>query len=606
MTTATPQQSSKPKLKARVAVNSANTLIVRDVPNIIVLVGGTVDPGNTSPTARSASYHNPKVPLKDSDANHYWEENTRFLEDLEALRKEYTNLHVFTAHGWSGDNNPTNRTITGTYLADRLCGGNRETPYYGAFLKRAVSFHLIGHSHGGNVINAFTERAATSKAWPKQWKIRSITYLSTPFFTRLHQVNTGAFHDDCRIINVFCKYDLTQRVIADFSLMPLTEVIGMGEDPKKPDPTRVPPKMLMESVAAIRFDFGKLKEAVLSTRLVDKDEDVFGWDIRLLMDKTKAERVYDEALTALAQLGEVFVQVKTLLHQLNVKRKLHVPVELKGKMTAEHQLLSDALLKRFLAEIQLVESGIVPTQKALKARRKAGEYPVTGLYDDLQIAAFLKPLVRLVGVDRKTLDGPLWSLIGALLEEQMHEFDNTSNSPAAQLAKTKFASRIVHVDVTREDEYHQKHKEKEYDRFLAMLEAIEKRFAATRSPRDLRDLLFTLLAQIEPLRQLVKKWGKAADWAEDLARLAGKVKSPGLKLTIDLVKSLESYFVIFSERDTGGLQVDVPKREPPYGSLDYLMRVSHSVSRQDLYDDPKNDVKTPLKAQFDTRKRRGG
>jgi len=204
-----------------------------NVINIVVLVSGTVDPVNMDPVLRSVSYPAPSlVPLEDKptseskkakDRNWYWEENWQFRNELRMLRKQYTNLHVFEAHGWTGDNSVQARTISGAYLANRLCGAMNEPAYYSGHLQKKVHFHFIGHSHGGNVINELTRQAA--KVWPKQWKIRTITYLSTPFFSKLHQVDTTAFDDDCKVINAFCKYDITQRVIADFSMHPMTGLI---------------------------------------------------------------------------------------------------------------------------------------------------------------------------------------------------------------------------------------------------------------------------------------------------------------------------------------------------------------------------------------------
>ena len=60
------------------------------------------------------------------DNDWYWETNPRLREKIEALRKQLPNLHVFTMHGWTADNNPRNREIAGAYLCDRLCGGGGE------------------------------------------------------------------------------------------------------------------------------------------------------------------------------------------------------------------------------------------------------------------------------------------------------------------------------------------------------------------------------------------------------------------------------------------------------------------------------------------------
>ncbi|QRN94852.1 hypothetical protein JRI60_37965 [Archangium violaceum] len=120
-----------------------------NVINIVVLVSGTVDPVNLDPVLRSVSYPAPSlVPLEDSDAkqkaaqkpaseskkakdkNWYWEENWQFRNELRMLRKQYTNLHVFEAHGWTGDNSVQARTISGAYLANRLCGAEGEPAFY--------------------------------------------------------------------------------------------------------------------------------------------------------------------------------------------------------------------------------------------------------------------------------------------------------------------------------------------------------------------------------------------------------------------------------------------------------------------------------------------
>ena len=106
---------------------------------------------------------------------------------------------------------------------------------YPGWKKEEVHLHLIGHSHGGNVINQFTELIASKEMiakstilkprkiteFPKLWKVKSITYLSTPFFQKKHQLNHSKLHQQCKIINVYNEYDLTQQLIADFSLVNL-------------------------------------------------------------------------------------------------------------------------------------------------------------------------------------------------------------------------------------------------------------------------------------------------------------------------------------------------------------------------------------------------
>jgi hypothetical protein len=580
----------------------------RDVPNIIVLVGGTVDPGNTHPTQRSASYRNPQLPQSQDDADWYWGENPALWDTLERLRTTYNNLHLFTAHGWTGDNSANNRRIAGAYLADRLCGGNRERPYYPAFLQRDVSFHLIGHSHGGNVINELTRRAATSRDWPARWKIRSITYLSTPFFSRLHPVHTGVFHPDCRILNVFNRYDLTQRVIADFSLLPLNEVL------KQAGISRV-----VEAFGALDFNSSLLSDAflsVLTTLPRDADDSWFRTNLQLMMDPTRAARLYDAVLRLLGQFRGVLAQVRQVITRLNQGITFPVATEVRGKVTNERKIMSNALAQRFLHALGQLEAGLSPTELAFTARRRRGQYPLSGFFDDLHITQFLEPLIRFISVDRNTLRGPLCDLIHQLLVEQLDEFDNTSSSPVGQLQRTPFSGRVVQLDVSRKDRYSTKGKDTEFGRFISRLEGIETRYARSRSQTDLMDLLFTLLAHIEPLRAQVASWAGAADWLEGgtrflavrnriLSHLRLDQLSPRMQLIARLAQVVESYCVIFRTRHCGQLQVNDPNKHPPaYGSLDYFLRESHSISRLDLYA-REPDVRTPLTSQFATRPRGG-
>ena len=137
---------------ARCAPGGELVMPQENVINIVVLVSGTVDPVNMDPvlSAPSATPSPVSFPLEDSDAKQkvaqksesgskkakdddwYWQENARFRDELRALRKKYRNLHIFKAHGWTGDNSPSNRRIAGAYLADRLCGGNGEKACYRA------------------------------------------------------------------------------------------------------------------------------------------------------------------------------------------------------------------------------------------------------------------------------------------------------------------------------------------------------------------------------------------------------------------------------------------------------------------------------------------
>ncbi|EPX59182.1 hypothetical protein D187_003086 [Cystobacter fuscus DSM 2262] len=602
----------------------------KDVPNIVVMVGGTTDPGNTALQSRSASYQNTAL---EKDPDWYWRDNPELLKALKLLQKKYTNLHLFTAHGWTGDNAAANRKVAGAYLANRLCGGAGQKAYYKALLNSEVSFHLIGHSHGGNVINELTREAAHSKAWPKHWKIRSITYLSTPFFTQLHPVDTGAFDKDCRILNVFCRYDLTQRVIADFSLEPMTNVLKLaGVDQLT--------CKLQCLTNGLGFDRQHFESLIKSVSVKDMDP---SWkiDLTLMLDKDKGTWFYGAVLRLLGRLNEVFVALQQLVNKLNVGLDFPVPKELDPSGKVHRQVMSAPLAAQFRAELNKLQGGLKKMEAAFKTRLASGQFPLMKVFDDLHVVDFLEPLVKFISVDRKTLQGPLWNLVVQLLREQMFKFDNTSAVPDAQLRNTPFASRIVPLDISIKDPYSTKGKDVAFNKFIKRLEGIEARYAQTNSVYELRDLLFTLLAHVEPMRAKATEWASLVDWYEGLLRNTNWLNkklgggSAANDLFLKFVQVLENYALIIKERDCGQLEVPtvapaktaskpeqkaeldctckqktpaakageskppVPPPPPPMGSLGYLAVVAHSTSRQALY----LEVQQALEAQFNTLKR---
>ncbi|MBZ4374241.1 hypothetical protein [Corallococcus sp. AS-1-6] len=615
-----------------------------DVPNIIVLVSGTVDPVNSDLKARSASYQRSTKML---DPDWYWQENIGLRKTIEDLRRRYTNVHVFTAHGWTGDNGATNREVAGTYLANRLCGSGGQSAYYKGFLGREVAFHLIGHSHGGNVINELTEQAA--KTWPRQWKIRSITYLSTPFFTRQHQVNTQPLHPDCKIINVHNKYDLTQRVIADFSLLPFHDAFQRAEF-----------NDFSAQLSKVTFKTSVLESAFKSTRPHDTDKSL-GINLKLLMDPTKGKALYDNCISAIKNVQGTIAKAREVVCALNNVITFNEPAELAGKLIKKRQIINNELANRFQAELLALETSLHPTLKAFEARRSSGQYPLMGFFDDLHAARFLRALSRFLQVNPKTLSGPLCDLIAATFENQLQSFDNTSASPAAQYAKTPFATRIIDVDVTKEDAYAQFHLDTAYDKFVGRLEKCEARYARSSSRTDLMDLIFTLLANHTPVSGMISEWGETVVTFRrildalvvllkankilpsslltlptdpvKLFREAGALISiPAVAALAELCSVAETYVGILKERGVGQLEVTplsspilqtiqgqtslrfpyqnaqpaplaLAKRDftPPvsYGGLSYFMRVSHSISRQELY--PK--VRATLEEQLTSTKR---
>ncbi|WP_224372559.1 hypothetical protein [Hyalangium versicolor] len=628
----------------------------QDIPNIVVLVGGTVDPGNLDSAKRSLSYPKPgfqslEEALKNkADSNWYWLGNDHFVLTLETLRKRYTNLHVFTAHGWTGDNSVQARIGAGTYLANRLCGAQGELPYYQAHLKKEVHFHFIGHSHGGNVINELTRQAA--KVWPKQWKIRSVTYLSTPFFTQLHQVDTKVFHDDCQIINAFCRYDITQRIIADFSLHPMTDMMkAVGVDEIGTLCTKLGTDMASTQglfkafIESLNISFLKEGTQWSELKTVKNFLDGINWkdfedlpksisdDLKKVdiqgvhFGKTEATKLYSHLLLLLSRVHDIFTKLRGAVTVLRdgITYDVHKSVDPSGKKT--RKVLSGALAAQFIRELDLIEGGLKKTKVAFENRLRQGKFPLMCLADDIYVTEFVKPLITFLEVNPQTLQGPLWNLVANTLSEQIDVFDNTRATPAHQLVgkgnSQKKSFPVVQVEVTSEDAFIKAAQEQQqtFNKFINRLAGIEVQLEGKKlssSQKTLLDLVFTLVAHMEPARVLFANpdnanyvtWFQAALVSLMLWKRRWGLKTDFEEQVLRLSVVLKHYATIIRERNFGRLEMPVKKpatastakaaEEPPVpGSIPYLATVAHSTSRVKLH----ATVQAPLERQFTTKKR---
>ena len=218
-----------------------------EIYHLFVLVPGTVDAVNSQqldydiyslpwgdevPRGKDRTDTNGHV-IKGNDhlktANeHYWEGYPRFHQDVEAFVQQAAGLGngalLLDRIRWSGDNNIDERKRAGQHLLEVLVTGNGPEhcwPDKDVWQGRPVYLHLIGHSHGGNVINEFTRCAKDCAEWPTQWQIKTVMYLSTPFFENLHAIDAHRFHTQCQILSLYNPFDMTQRVIADYNALQL-------------------------------------------------------------------------------------------------------------------------------------------------------------------------------------------------------------------------------------------------------------------------------------------------------------------------------------------------------------------------------------------------
>lgn len=555
--------------------------ITKDIPNIIVLVGGTVDPGNMLMNRykndpenfkRSESYDSPEQPAKDT--NWYWSENEELLKSLDTIKKKYRDIHIFPYHGWSGDNCIKNREIAGAYLAERLCGANGEKPYYEQFLKADVSFHFIGHSHGGNVINEFTKHIATLKGWPEGWKIRTITYLSTPFYQKLHRVNTLKFDEDCKIFNVTNKYDLTQRCIADFNLEQLMDITATL---KRSD--------IGNSVKVIqKFNYKQLKDCLTSPHLEIKRD---GWKMtsEWMMDKAKGRDLYKNVQLVLKAIRTLISETIFIVEALNRNTKYFANDENKKRdATFIRKMIDDELKNRILKWLVEIDKSLATTIQNFENRLAGNNFPVFDFLQDLRFDLFFSLLIEFFHIDTTTLKGPFIDIISDLFFNIIDKFDNTGNSPLHQFKGTVFESSIVNLSVSYLDKFF-KIKDNEYNNFITFLEKCESNYSITQSEKHLKDLIVTLIAQHESIQKGLPTTKDIVKLTNDLlvhwAMYDGfrNIDKPFIQENIEkLWGLLDSYVDIIEQHQPSGIVVETDQ-EPKRGSLGYLMIISHSVSR---------------------------
>lgn len=602
-----------PTQEATVAPGRSACLVAREVHNKLVLVAGTVDPGNTGEEHRAASYSRPGEaggarywgqPIPDlaaagarDGAHWYWEDNPLLRASLERLDRDYRSLDLFPFHGWSGDNSPDNREIAGAYLADRLM------EYYHGNRTQEVHFHLLGHSHGGNVINEVCKRAAARSDWPHGWKIRSITYLSTPFFQTLHRVDTTRFHPDCKIINVINDYDLTQRVLADFNLFQLNNILELNEFGAVATATS---ELLSATTAALTVLQSNWRPAAESIRPSLSAG-------AIVVNRTFAEPMYRALQTVATKLETLVTRGRAVVDGLYRGIEYPVALELVGRVSQGRRVISAGLRDRFHRFIDRIRTAVHATQRLLTLRIDSRVYPISEVLEDFSptgLLAVVADAIQIVGVDGEpgagALSGPLIDLMRDFLLEQIDVFDDTRRSPDHQLAGTPFADDIYTVNVTRHDAFHIRPRfSARFAGFVARIEAIEQRYHRTRQSVHIVDMVLLMLAQAELVREGVRSASEPLNQVRELlAEVSAYNLGPLATQLTRLVGAADTWVTLLHERDVGGLEV-IPhvrarhasaRTDPVVGSLPYLMRVSHSQSRFELYP----EVAALLTAQFTT------
>ena len=549
--------------------------------DIIVLTAGTVDPVNTQ-LNRATSY----------GETGYWTMYPRFMEQLDEFSGEYDHLAVFKAHGWSGDNTAQNRRIAGSYLANRLCGALGEVAYYQGYKKRRVNFHLIGHSHGGNIVNEFTRQAAILEEWPEHWRICSITYLSTPFFQELHQVDETRFSDDCKILNVINDYDLTQRVIADFSMY---DLLSAGHAAKE----------RRDSIKALisGLDFKEMRACMSSISHVFNDKKV----LKLLfssasykLDNVSGDHIYSQFEFFLGQMINIFSIAGEIAEELNTLEYEPSDVSVRKQSSKSgRKYINDALYAELSTCLTKLIKDLNDVEKAVGSRHNKGDYAITPLIGDIEKQ--LENILEFFSPDDHENRPCLAGLMAVVIENQIEYFDDTRMTPLHQLTE-KTGTRLAEINLTDRDAFHP-HKTEAFDRYIQLLEASERTYGHTRSRENLLRLVMTLVASQSEFVQFMEKINGINERITgtigesdgfNLKKLAAKgltlfgnlkpirLTARRLQHTINGYQKLyERYHLdIDGSTDSSGGESSPGINT---GSLRHFAIVSHSVSRQEFY-----------------------
>jgi hypothetical protein len=549
-----------------------------EVFHLLILVAGTTDPINTFTDAahRAISY-------KHKDTKKYWDK--AFYDGINELVASTLNASLFDMHGWSGDNRKGNREVAGAYLVNRLVGANKEKAFYGpSYKKKKVYIHLVGHSHGGNVMNEMTQQIyKLGKQWPATWKIKSFTYLSTPFFQKLHKVKVGDFvHPQAEVLNAYNDYDYTQRMLADFSLFTLHEAVVVNQITET---AKGNIEKLMAASKAVPWQLANPK----SNYWLDKDEG------RQLYTAT---RDLLGATTANSMSVVKFLQsIEAIAVGLNkpVEYKVNPAVQANNTVSHSFKLLSDSNLANLKTVIAALTANITLSVRALQEGIDANNYSRVGfasafLRGGLPLANNLAAFLNVpAGALNVTSAGVLWQTLVGVLSDAIEVFDDTGTKPDTQFNGSR---PITPLDVTARDKYHDSTQKANCIKLIAKLEALEKRVSAKPQANLLFDLVLILLVhnpQVRGIATMFNDWAGYIDWFEYAATGDVDVAAKALHATMtNLANALLSRFVGEIE-DSSDTQPDEDSGKR--GSLPYLLKESHSTSRRVLHPEVKAFLK---------------
>ncbi|MFK7051031.1 hypothetical protein FLACOL_00536 [Flavobacterium columnare] len=502
-----------------------------EIYDVVMFVAGTTDPVNTTG-------------LKHQANTDYWRASkTNFWHKIKELKPQYLNLHIEgDFFSWSGDNDTKERNLAAERLLDLFLR------VYKFWKNQEVHLHLIGHSHGGNVINQFTELIATDKKFPKLWKVKSITYLSTPFFQKKHQLNHSKLHSACKIINVHNEYDLTQQLIADFSLVNL--------------------EGLLKSFQMEKFERGINTLKSMNKETVEKYLEGIGFE----------ESHKKRAIPAWKEMAKAFLGINMITAEfINYINSLKIENSNLQKEKESFLKLLNSLLQWTYDVHSNYNAGI-----------NKGFDKITWA-KNLNLTQGTKVLNILFDIKSTPKDSYILKLLGGLFGEKKgltDSIDDTAWNPK-KMAK---GLSIKDVNITKFDTYHSRGKKNQFDAFLKGAQS------AVQS-RNLEDMLMRLFSQFIKPSQI----NNIRDYIED----AEYVVTGNLDTQLKILRgNIERYASLVTKYNAGLVaekDENVKELDKKPGSIPYLAMVSHSLGHTQFW----SDVEEGLKSAFSSGKNPG-
>lgn len=492
------------------------------VIDIVMFVAGTTDPINTAG-------------LKHQANTDYWRSSkTNFWNKIKDLKPQYLDLHIEgDFFSWSGDNDTKERNLAADRLLDLFLR------VYKFWKNQEVHIHLIGHSHGGNVINQFTELIATDSKYPKPWKVKSITYLSTPFFKKKHQLNHSKLHKECKIINVHNEYDLTQQLIADFSLVNL-------------------------EIFLRNFQMSSFQAGIDTLRTVDTA--AFKHLLNVWIDNdTEGPELWTATATGLSGINQITVEFINYLE--NIKPT-------KPNLTRE--------MDQFITLLKTFQHWTFVSHGRFNANRvgRRGGYGRSEFFEDLDLAAGIRVINNLFSIKTGVTDSFILNFLAKVFAAESGITDSIEVTSWSPVLQTK-ALPILDVNITDKDDYHSRNKKAACSKFIAdTSNAVHK--------NNLQEVLMRLLSQfVDPKKARYVTYALHGAEVYFTGEIDAQIKilRKNLGVYIELVKQYNVGLV--TAKDEKEIK-DMMKRP---GTVPYLAMAAHSLSHTQFWPEVEQGLK---------------